>query len=112
MNLLSFALVFVLMFIGAVAHWGKKKIRGEIGGSIIDYFIADYPGRSASVFSVFVLTATSAASTDASAIVDPLMLWAEIVAHYTIPTLSWYAIGGALASGWMFDSGINKGAAK
>jgi hypothetical protein len=110
MNLLSFALLFFLMFTGAVAHWAKKKLRGELHGSLLDYFVADYPGRSVSVFGVFLVTATSAASTDASAIVDPIMLWTELVTSYTIPSISWFALGSALATGWMFDSGINKGA--
>jgi len=112
MNILSFVLVFFLMLIGAIAHWIKKKHRKEIEGTLVDYFFADYPGRSASVLSIFVVTAATASATDASAIVDPVMLWHELSTTYNIPTISVFAIGGALQSGWSFDSMINKGASK
>jgi len=109
MNILSFILLFCIMLIGAVAHWVKKKVRGEVRGTLLDYFVADYPGRSASVLSMFIATAAVAASTDASAIVDPIMLWEQLRTTYTIPSISWFAMGGALSTGWSFDSGINKG---
>jgi len=112
MNILSFLLVFFLMLIGAIAHWVKKKHRKEIEGTLVDYFFADYPGRSASVLSIFVVTAATASATDASAIVDPVMLWHELATTYNIPTISMFAIGGALQSGWSFDSAINKGTSK
>ena len=110
MNLYSFALFFILMFIGSVAHWAKKKARKEIAGNIIDYYLADYPGRSLSVIAVFAATAATAASSAASAIADPIMLWHEIIVNHTIPDVSFAAIGSALSWGWMFDSGLNKGA--
>jgi hypothetical protein len=112
MNLLTFLLLFILMCIGAVSHWIKKKVRKEVQGNIVDYFIADYPGRSASVIGIFIVTAATASATDASAIVDPIMLWHQIVTTYNIPTISMFALGGALQSGWSFDSAINRGGEK
>ena len=110
MNILSFLIIFSLMLIGAVAHWAKKKMRKEVSGNIVDYFFADYPGRSVSVIGVLLASASAAATSEASTIIDPFMLWHEIVTNYTIPSISWLAIGGALTWGWTFDSGINKGA--
>ena len=110
MNILSFVLMFILMMIGSVAHWTKKKIRKEVAGNIVDYYFADYPGRSISVIGVLLASAATAATSAASAIVDPMMLWHELATSYTIPSISFAAIGGALSWGWMFDSGLNKGA--
>lgn len=109
MNIFSFLLLFFLMLCGAIAHWINKKLRKEIEGTLIDYFIADYPGRSASVISVLIVTSFAASATDASAIVDPMMLWHELSTTYNIPTISMFAIGGALQSGWSFDSALNRG---
>lgn len=112
MNIFSFALLFLLLVAGAIAHWVKKKMRGEIGGSLLDYFIADYPGRSVSVLGVLLFTATTTAASTAGAIVDPLILWQELITTYRIPSVSVLAIGGSLATGWAFDSGLNKGRPK
>lgn len=112
MNILSFLIIFALMIIGAVAHWMKKKARGEVNGSIIDYFYADYPGRSVSVIGLLLASAATAATSDASVIVDPIMIWGQLTQNYTIPSVSWVAMGGALSWGWAFDSGVNKGAEK
>lgn len=109
MNVISFLIIFTLMLIGAVAHWAKKKLRNEVTGNIVDYFIADYPGRSVSVLGVLIISAAGAATSEASAIIDPVMMWNEIVTNYTIPSVSWFALGGALSWGWMFDSGVNRG---
>ena len=110
MNLYSFALIFALQMIGSVSHWISKKSRKEVVGSIIDYYLADYPGRSLSVIAVFAASSAAAASSSASAIIDPVMLWDQIVHYHTIPDVCVAAIGSALAWGWTFDSGINKGA--
>jgi len=112
MNVLSFLLLFTLMLVGAISHWVKKKSRKEVEGTILDYFFADYPGRSASVIAILFASAAGAATGDASSIVDPTMLWNELVQHYTIPTISWMAIGGALSWGWQFDSAVNKGSSQ
>lgn len=109
MNILSFVILFLFMLVGAIAHWVKKKLSGEIRGTLVDYFFSDYPGRSVSVLSVFIGTAFTVASTDASGIVDPIMLWEQVKATYTIPSVSWFALGGALSWGWSFDSAVNKG---
>lgn len=109
MNVISFLIIFSLMLAGAIGHWVKKKLRKEISGNIIDYFFADYPGRSVSVIGALLVSAVGAASSEASTIIDPAMLWNQLTTTYTIPTVSWFAIGGALTWGWTFDSGINKG---
>jgi hypothetical protein len=109
-NLFSFLFVLALMFLGAVAHWLHKKLRREVQGSIVDYFVADYPGRSASVIVVFIGSAAGVGFTDIAHIIEPSMLWEQLRTTHTIPSICAAAIGGALTWGWSFDSGINKGA--
>ena len=109
-NVFSFLFVLILMMIGAVGHWVHKKLRKEVQGTLLDYIFADYPGRSASVLGVFLVSSATVGATTVSAIVDPFMLWDQLVTTRSIPSICAAGIGAALTHGWSFNSGINKGA--
>lgn len=78
--------------IGMVAHYSKKRLRAEVDGSAIDYFLRDYPGHTTGALFAFGCAA------------------AALLASGALESMStWTAVGAGLTTGWTADSAINKG---
>lgn len=78
--------------VGIVAHYFKKLANKDVTGSLADYFLRDYPGRSAAAICGYGMAAATAL---ASGVVGPMELWT--------------AIGAGFTTGWTSDSAFNKG---
>jgi hypothetical protein len=107
-NLISLAVFILFALIGAVAHWGKKKRRGEVQGNLVGYLFADSPGKTGMTVIVIVGAAITAATTGALDGLDVAVAWAYLqVGNIPMPTA--HALIAAFTLGWAADSGINKG---
>lgn len=102
-------LVFILFsLIGAIAHWWKKKERGEIQGNLIAYLFADSPGSTGMTLFVISGAAITAATTGALDGLDVSVTLAALK-QWQIPMSTAHALIAAFTLGWAVDSGINKG---
>lgn len=107
-NLLSLFVFILFALIGAIAHWFKKKRRGEVQGNLVSYLFADSPGRTGMTIVVIVGMAISAATTGALDGLDVAVAWAYLkVGNMPMPTA--HALVAAFTLGWAADSGINRG---
>lgn len=106
---LNALLIFIgFGLLGMVAHYVKKRGRGEVAGSPIDYFLADYPGRTVATITAFLAASLTAATTGAINGLDPSTFFAAL-RHGGLHVPSMSVMVSAFTLGWMFDSGINKG---
>lgn len=79
--------------IGVLAHFSKKYARQEITGNLYHYFVVDYPGNTI------------------SALLTLVSVLAAIVATGQLEHMQTAAIVAmGFGSGWVIDSGVNKGA--
>jgi hypothetical protein len=78
--------------VGMVAHYIKKLATGDVTGSLADYFLRDYPGRSAGAIFGYGMAAATVLATGAIGSMD-----------------LWVAIGSGVTTGWTCDSAFNKG---
>lgn len=108
-NILSLLAFVVVAFLGAIAHWGKKKRRGEVQGKLIDYLVADSPGSTTMMAVAILVAAITAAMTGALDGLDLHVAWAYLKV-WNIPMPTAHVLVSAFTLGWMADSGLNKGA--
>lgn len=108
LNILALIIFIFFGLIGMVAHWFKKRKRGEVQGNLIAYLFADYPGRSFSTLATFLTISYGAA---ASGAIDGLNIphFVEMLSQGKLDTSTIGVIGSAFMLGWTLDSGINKG---
>lgn len=110
-DILSFVTFFILMLVGAYLHYIKLCKQGRHFGGLVDYLVADYPGRTVSV-GIALLTASWAACTAGVAdAINPELVWTMLMAgKIHIPSVT-IAVG-AVVAGAGFDSQLNKGGAE
>ena len=78
--------------VGMLAHYIKKLAAGDVTGSLADYFLRDYPGRSAGAIFGYSMAAATVLATGVIGSMD-----------------MWVAIGSGVTTGWTCDSAFNKG---
>lgn len=108
LNILTLLIFMSFAFLGAIIHWAKKKLRGDIRGNLIDYLFADHPGGTGQMAAFIVFAAWGAASTGA---LDGLN-WDVTMAYLKVWNIPWptiHVLAGAITIGWAADSGLNKG---
>lgn len=107
-NLKSLTLFVLICFVGAICHWGKKKRRGEIQGTLYDYLVADKPGNTTMMASAVLGASITAANTGALNGLDLAAAWTYLKnGALHMPTL--HVMISAFTFGWMADSSLNKG---
>lgn len=107
-NLISLFVFIIFALLGAIAHWVKKKRRGEVQGNLVSYLFADSPGSTGMTVLVIVGAAITAATTGALDGLDVAVAWAYLkVGNMPMPTA--HALTAAFTLGWAADSGINRG---
>lgn len=108
LNILALLIFIASGMIGMIAHWYKKKRRGEVNGNLISYMLADYPGRSFTTLTTFLTIAYGAA---ASGAIDGLNLphFVELLSNGKLDTGTVGVIASAFMLGWTLDSAVNKG---
>ena len=79
---------------GVLLHYGKKRLRGEVSGNPIDYFLGDYPGSSAGMAGALAVA-----------------IWAVWATDTLAGATASLVLASGFAAGWTLDSGINKGRA-
>lgn len=108
-NIGSLLAFILLAFVGAAAHWWKKKRRGEIRGTLLDYLIADKPGSTMSMGLGVLVAAVIAANTGG---LDGLA-WHYVVDLFRLGQFPFSLLNtviAALGAGWIADSSLNRGA--
>ncbi|RCS59708.1 hypothetical protein [Parvibium lacunae] len=88
-NLIIFT---VAGMVGMLAHFYKKKMRGEIAGNLADYLVRDHADATLLMLLTFAGTAATMWLTGQLVMSDGAL------------------IALAFNSGWAIDSGVNKGA--
>lgn len=107
-NILSLLAFISAAFLGACAHWAKKKRRKEIQGTLYDYMVADKPGSTTAMAAAIAAAAVTAAMTGALDGLDLHVAWAYLKV-WNIPMPTAHVLVSAFTLGWMADSGLNKG---
>lgn len=108
-NILSLFVFIGMAFVGAIAHWYKKKRRGEIQGKLIDYLFADYPGSTGAMAVAILVAAIGAVMTGALAGLDVQNVMHAVSAG-NFPMSAAHVLSSAFTLGWMADSALNRGA--
>lgn len=103
--------VFIIQLLGAVDHWRVMKRDGRVAGTVLDYFLRDYPGHSFAAIIALGGTSWLAAISGAADFLNPETLYSvmqygmintEIAAKITGAVITSYGVGYA------FDSKMNK----
>ncbi len=107
-SILSFLSFLVFSLCGAYYHYRKVRSTGRHNGSLYDYLIADYPGRTGGVWLALIGAAWGSATSGIADNINPQLLWSLFCqGQLHIPSVN-VAILAATA-GYTFDSAINKG---
>ena len=107
-SIASFLAFLLLSIIGAYWHYRKVCKAGRHMGSLWDYLVSDYPGRSISVGVALIGTSWITATSGTADFINPELVWATLTAgklHIPSITVAYLAI----QSGYTWDSQINKG---
>jgi hypothetical protein len=110
-DLLSFITFFLVMLVGSYAHYRKVCKQGRHFGTLFEYVIADYPGKSASVGLVLIGASWAACTSGMADSINPELVYSMLsqgkihIPSVTVAVFAWSA-------GWAFDSALNKGGAE
>lgn len=107
-SLYSFLAVVVFQYIGAYAHFRKLKYSKRVRGSYFNYLFADSRNKSAATGVLMLGSAWFSCTAGTADLINPQLVWAFLEAGVLhVPSIS--AALTAIAFGFAFDSGANKG---
>ncbi|MEK6849142.1 MAG: hypothetical protein AABY01_01080 [Nanoarchaeota archaeon] len=110
-SIASFIAFLIMSTAGAWWHYRKVLKSKRHIGTLWDYLIADYPGRSGAVGIALVGASWAAATGGTADFINPELVWTMLLAgKLHIPSVTIAAM--AFGTGYMFDSQLNKGGAE
>lgn len=104
----SFLMYFALTVLGAYRHYLVVCKSGRHMGSLWDYLVSDYPGKSMKVGVALLGYSLAMAASGTADFINPELVWETLKAGQ-IPLASIPLATLAIQSGYHFDSEFNKG---